>query len=330
MFFAQNKTKLLSIRSWLKCSGLPRRIHCPPDASRPSMRFIQFQRHNANCSRLGAVSEDGTNLIDLGSQGLFPHKLTQLLQSRFCIVELEKALEKLTVEKVSDSIELLPPITAPDKILGIDSSPTQVAMKSYETAPVAQPIITCLLPNSLNGPTGTIVLPRGVAEIECRAELAVVMGKDAKHIAANEVEDHIFGYTIGLHVEVSKFNDPSLNWCEQKLIVNSSDTFCPLGPTVVHKSIITNPENLVTTLRVNDVSAQIDNTNDMPFSIPQIIEFITQFISLRPGDVILTGPPSEASRKHRCCVATAKAGDTIECEIEGIGKLINEVVDDED
>lgn len=320
---------------------LCRHILCSSDASQPTLRFIQFQRENANCSRLGVVSEDGTNLIDLGAQCMLPHKLIHLLQSNYCIVELEKCLEKLSSEKVTDSMQILSPITTPDKILAISSSATQGQQSKCNLSIQAQiakcsgscgelrPIITSRLPCSLTGPTGTIVLPRGAIEIICRTELAVVIGKEAKHVTADEVQDYIFGYTIALHVEVSKFEDSIMNLSEQKLIATSSDTFCPLGPTVVHKSIITNPGNLETTLRVNDLSAQDDNTNDMAFTIPDIIEFITQFISLRPGDVILTGPPSEISHKHRCCSATAKAGDTIECEIERIGKLKNEVVADE-
>lgn len=329
MFFVKNKTKLLSVSSLLVRQTLQRYRHCSPDASRPALRFIQFQRQSSNCSRLGVVSEDGTNLIDLGSQGMFPHKLTHLLQSKHCIVELEKSLEKLSSEKVTDSVQILSPITAPDKVLAITPDSIQAAAKCSETHGQLRPIITSKLPNSLVGPTGAIVLPRGVKEIECRTELAVVIGKDAKYVAADDVQDYIFGYTIGLHVEVSKFDDATLNLGVQKLITSSSDTFCPLGPTVVHKSLIPNPANLVATLRVNEMLAQNDNTNDMAFSIAEMIEFITQFISLRPGDVILTGPPSETSHTHRCCIATAKAGDTIECEIEGIGKLRNEVVDEE-
>lgn len=329
MFFVKNKSKLLSVSSLLVRQTLQRYRHCSAEASRPALRFIQFQRQNSNCSRLGVVSEDGTNLIDLGSQGMFPHKMTHLLQSKYCIVELEKSLEKLSSEKVTDSVQILSPITAPDKILAISPAPdlTQAAAKCSETHGQLRPIIMSKLPNSLVGPTGAIVLPRGVTEIECRTELAVVIGKDAKNVAADDVQDYIFGYTIGLHVQVSKFDDTTLDLGDQKLITSSSDTFFPLGPTVVHKSLIASPANLVATLRVNDMLAQNDNTNDMAFSIAEMIEFITQFISLRPGDVILTGPPSETSHTHRCCTATAKAGDTIECEIEGIGKLRNEVVD---
>lgn len=334
MFFVKNKTKLLSIGSQFVFRAWQRYIWCSPDASQPTLRFIQFKRQNVNCPvRLGVVSEDGTNFIDLGSQGMFPHKLTHFLQSKYCINELENTLTKLSSEKVSDCIQILSPITAPDKLLGIRPrtiEPELVQANCPGVLGQLRPIIMNRLPNALTGPTGNIVLPRGIAEIACQTELAIVIGKDAKHVTADKVNDYIFGYTIGMHVEVSKFDASYENLSDQELLANSSDTFCPLGPTVVHKSLIPNPNDLVTTLRVNNMLGQNDNTNDMAFSIPDLIECITKFILLRPGDVILTGPPSETSHIHRCCIATAKAGDTIECEIEGIGKMRNEVVADEE
>lgn len=102
------------------------------------------------------------------------------------------------------------------------------------------------------------------------------------------------------------------------------DTFCPLGPAVVHKSAV-NPSNLTITCSVNNVMKQCGKTSELIFGIEDIIERVTQSITLLPGDVILTGTPGGVGM-HRSPPEFLKPGDVIESEIEGIGKLINTVV----
>lgn len=328
MCFAINKIKLLSIGiAFVRCRASSVRlahVRCGDDPSMPSLRFIQFLRANSNCPRLGVVSEDGSHLIDLGAQGLFPHKLTQFLQSKYSICELEALLPKMQSKPVPDVMQILSPIMAPDKILAIRADPSAAAMahdKCHHSPSIFQPIITNRLPSALAGPTDYIRLPPGVSQIECRTELAIVMGENAKNVSAHDAMDYVFGYSVGLLVNINKWTDESLDFGPQKLISNASDTFCPFGPTVVHKSLIERPEKLMVTLKVNEELEEC--ADDLAFPIAETIAYITQFIALRPGDIILTGPPSF---QNRCCRPTAKAGDVIECEIANIGKLRNEVI----
>lgn len=325
MLLFKNLTKLLSIcptRSMRRT--LRRGIHCATEGSQPSLRFIQFRRVNREDSRLGAVSADGTNFIDLTTNDQIPRTLTKFLKSKHS-VELGKLLVNPTIEKVTEHIEILSPITSPEKILAVEPNSLKAGTRTLRPG-AFQSLVSSRLPSTVIGPMGTIVLPHGIAKIECRPELAVVIGKEAKHVAADGVDDYIFGYTIGLFVQVCKYEESDRDLNSQLLLANSCDTFCSLGPAVVHKTEMPNTDDLSTSLQVNGVTGQQEYTRDMTSRIPKMIEFISRFISLRPGDVIMTGPPDEKSYAMRCSNTTAMAGDRIDCDIDSIGRLQIDVV----
>lgn len=134
--------------------------------------------------------------------------------------------------------------------------------------------------------------------------------------------DYVFGYSVAQDISAR-------DWQKQRnggqfLIGKSMDTFCPLGPAVVHKSAV-NPSDLTITCSINNVMKQCGKTSELIFGIEDIIERVTQSITLLPGDVILTGTPGGVGM-HRSPPEFLKPGDVIESEIEGIGKLINTVV----
>ena len=174
--------------------------------------------------------------------------------------------------------------------------------------------------------------------------MAVVIGKEAKHVAAKDAMDYVFGYTVSQDISAR-------DWQKQRnggqfLIGKSMDTFCPLGPAVVHKSLVPDPHSLQISCSINGVQKQCGNTNELIFKIDQIIHLLTQYvlysrsfifqlkvvifstyrsITLKPGDVILTGTPSGVGM-HRNPPEYLKAGDVIESEIEILGKLRNTAV----
>lgn len=318
----------LNIFKTIQLNGIPN-ILCKRALSAISssvtLRFIQFKRQNNPCYKLGIVSEDGSCFMDLSGQCMFPPKFVSFLKSNYCLDELHKSLKLLRSECVSDNIKLFAPIINPEKVLAINlSKKLSNNLDNCNQSRTLRPIIVNKLPTSLIGPTENVILPRGITEVSCQTELAIVIGKEAKHVSLVNAMDHIFGYTIAQNLTAIKFSDDTIS-DDQPLIVSSIDTFCPLGPTVVHKSLILNPHNLMTACSVNGKQIQCENTNGLMFNVNEIIHFITQFVTLTPGDVILTGPPNGIGMFHRCGSIAVKAGDTVESEIETIGKLRNTV-----
>jgi 2-keto-4-pentenoate hydratase/2-oxohepta-3-ene-1,7-dioic acid hydratase in catechol pathway len=171
-----------------------------------------------------------------------------------------------------------------------------------------------LKPNSaIIGAGAPIVYPNGRADVvEHEAELALVIGKRGKKVTEADALDYVFGYLCGNDVSARGLMDDG-QWMRGK----GFDTFAPLGPWIVTDL---DAADLRITARVNGETRQDSRTSDLLFKIPQLIAFISQAMTLEPGDVILTGTPSG--------VSALKPGDTVEIEIEGIGVLRNPVVAD--
>lgn len=299
---------------------------CKLDPS--SLRFIQFKRESQNGPRLGLSTADGTMFTDLTSQCLFPQRMVTFLKSTRCFSALlnNDREGECQWEPVSDAIELLPPIIDSEKILGIDIAYNGKSLSNCEAKlSNPHPIIVNKLQNSLVGPTSDIHLPSGVKEVRCRTELAIVIGKQAKNVSLVEAMECVFGYTVAQNITAVTFENGAINCKFQPILTSCADTFCPLGPSIVHHSLIPDPHSLMTQCNINGHNLQCDSTNGMMFHVDEIIHFISQFVSLSVGDVVLTGPPSGIGTYHRCAQMRLKEGDVVESEIENIGKLRNVV-----
>lgn len=144
-------------------------------------------------------------------------------------------------------------------------------------------------------------------------------------MAVTDAMDHVFGYTVAQDISAR-------DWQKQRnggqfLLGKSMDTFCPLGPAVVHKSLVADPHRLRIQCSVNGVNKQDGNTDELIYRIDQIIHLLSQTITLRPGDVVLTGTPGGVGM-HRKPAEFLRVGDVIESEIESVGKIRNRVVAD--
>jgi len=157
-----------------------------------------------------------------------------------------------------------------------------------------------------------------VTELDYEVELAVIIGKKCKNVSKENVEEHIFGYTIANDISARDIQTSHVQWHKGK----SFDTFCPLGPYIVHKSNISFPLSLEIKSFVNNELRQNGNVNQLIFDIPTIINDLTSGITLYPGDIILTGTPAGVGAGFSP-PKYLKHGDKIECYIEKIGSLIN-------
>lgn len=166
-----------------------------------------------------------------------------------------------------------------------------------------------------------IIYPEEVAELDYEVELAVVIGKKAKDIPGKKVSDYIYGYTIMNDITARDIQKNENQWYRAK----SFDTFGPIGPVIISKHKISDPQNLNLRSFVNGELRQNGNTSDMIFGVYRLISYISKSITLEAGDLVSTGTPAGVGifMKEKKLL---KPGDVITCEIENIGKLENKVV----
>ncbi len=222
-------------------------------------------------------------------------------------------------------VKLLAPLTRPPKIVAVGHNYMQHVTE--QNAPVPQvPVLFAKFPSSVIGPFDAIHLhPDQTQKVDYEGELGVVIGQAAYQVGAANALEYVFGYTVVDDVSARDLQySPKANgqWVWGK----SLDTFCPLGPSVVTRDEVPNPQNLPIHTILNGEVVQSSNTSDMIFDIGRLIEFISQGITLEPGDIICTGTPPGVGH-FRKPPLYMKPGDVIEVEIEGLGKLRNEVVD---
>ncbi|RTR26018.1 fumarylacetoacetate hydrolase family protein [Deinococcus radiophilus] len=168
---------------------------------------------------------------------------------------------------------------------------------------------TSLLPHG-----GTVIYPRGAQYMHYECELAIVIGRDARRVKEKDAEDYIGGYTISNDLVV---RDYVSNYYRPPMRAKGWDTFGPMGPYFVTKDEIKDPYDLAIRSYVNDELRQEGSTSDMIRRGPELIEFMSRFMTLEAGDVILTGTPKGVSHVH--------PGDVMRMEVEGLGALVNPV-----
>lgn len=205
---------------------------------------------------------------------------------------------------------LLPPV-APGKIVAVGLNYADHAAKPGERTTPPAPILFMKPPSSLIGQGAAIVIPQGADPVQHEAELAVVIGRRARHVRRDEAHDYILGYTCANDISARNFQHDDGQWVRAK----GFDTFCPLGPSIV---TALDTGSLAIEARVNGALRQSSDTSHMIFGVPFLIEFISGVMTLLPGDVILTGTPAG--------VGPLVPGDVVAVTIAGIGTLTNTVI----
>lgn len=211
-------------------------------------------------------------------------------------------------------------IGAPGKIVCVGLNYRDHAIESGMDIPTT-PILFAKFSNTLIGHNDPIVLPAWSSQVDYEAELAVVIGTRAAKVSVDDALGFVRGYTCANDVSARDLQFSDGQWLRGK----SLDTFCPLGPTVIPADQIPDPQALSITCRVNGEVLQDSNTKQMIFGVAELISFISQGITLEPGDVILTGTPVGVGFA-RTPPVFLKEGDVVEIEIERIGILSNPVV----
>ncbi len=232
---------------------------------------------------------------------------------------LEK-VRKLTAKGQPLKARLGCPVVRPSKIICLGKNYPEHTREGGFTPPSA-PLLFAKAPSALTGPTDPIRLPVSSNQVDWEVELAVILGKKGKRIPKEAAFDFIAGVSVMNDVSARQAQFGDTQWFRGK----SFDTFAPLGPCLVTLDEIGPLDNLKLTTRVDGVLMQEGNTGEMLFDVPELISYISQDITLFPGDILSTGTPSGVGI-FRDPPVTLKPQNVVKCRIEGIGALINPVV----
>jgi 2-keto-4-pentenoate hydratase/2-oxohepta-3-ene-1,7-dioic acid hydratase in catechol pathway len=212
------------------------------------------------------------------------------------------------------------PLTNPGKIIAVGLNYLDHCREQNIEIP-KKPILFAKYPSAIIGPGDSITWPADLTEqVDYEAELAVIIGQQAYQVPAERADQFIAGYTIVNDVSARDLQFGDGQWVRGK----SLDTFCPMGPALVTRDEITDPQNLDISCWVNESLMQKSNTSLMIFNIQDLIEFITQGITLNPGDVICTGTPHGVGAFRKPPVFL-KPKDVLKVSIEALGELENPV-----
>jgi len=217
-------------------------------------------------------------------------------------------------------VTLLAPVLRPGKIVCLGHNYFD-HIGIGKTEPPEYPTFFCKTVNTIIGPDQAIVIPRVTSQVDYEAELAVVIGKRARHVAQEHALDFVAGYTIFNDVSARDYQKRTSQW----MIGKSFDTFGPMGSALVTADEIPDPHRLELSLTLNGQEMQRTNTANMIFSIPFVIAYLSAVMTLEPGDVISTGTPAKTDLARRL-TPFMKPGDTVRISVEGVGELVNPVV----
>jgi 2-keto-4-pentenoate hydratase/2-oxohepta-3-ene-1,7-dioic acid hydratase in catechol pathway len=288
------------------------------------MKLVTFDAGQG--PRLGVLVDK--HVVDLAqATGKLPTDMRSFLELGKSGMELARSVveQGITTKQAMplDGVKVMAPIPNPSKVVAIGQNYMDHC-REQNVEPPTTPIIFAKFPTSVIGPGETIRWdPTLTAKVDFEAELAVVIGRLARHVTEAEAMDYVAGYTISHDVSARDLQFGDGQWVRGK----SLDTFCPMGPYLVTRDEIPDPHNLAIRSTVNDQVMQDSSTAEMIFRIPYLIEYISRAFTLLPGDVIITGTPDGVG-VFRSPPIFLKDGDVVTIEIEGLGQLTNPCVEE--
>jgi 2-keto-4-pentenoate hydratase/2-oxohepta-3-ene-1,7-dioic acid hydratase in catechol pathway len=286
------------------------------------MKLVTYQAEHG--PRVAAVGRNG--LVDLnGADSAIPACPKRLLADWEELKSPAETVLESGAAVLRQGVRLLPPIPNPEKIIAVGLNYSDHAKESGRVPP-GEPVIFSKFPTALRADGEPIVLPRLSQEVDYEAELVVVIGLGRRRIRREEALAHVAAYTCGNNVSARDWQHrkPGGQW----LLGKSFDSFAPLGPMMITADDVPNPGNLDIQSRLNGVTMQRANTNQLIFPIEFLIEYVAGVCTLAPGDLLFTGTPAGVGFA-RTPPVFLKPGDVVEVEIERLGTLTSPVVADE-
>ncbi|HUQ94487.1 MAG TPA: fumarylacetoacetate hydrolase family protein [Bryobacteraceae bacterium] len=282
------------------------------------MRFVTF-RNPKGTPEAGVAAHD--HIVSLSGAG-FGSMLDVLAGGSAALQKVKEWMVAPPQSAVHPlvGVKLLAPIPRPPKVICVGLNYRDHAEESNMTIP-DRPTIFNKFPHTVIGPGEPIVLPKNSGQPDYEAEFALVIGKSGRHIAPENWQQHVFGYTNLNDVSARDFQLATTQW----LMGKTFDTFCPMGPYLVTADEVADPHNLNIKITINGEVLQNSNTKHLIFNIPALITYLSSVFTLEVGDVISTGTPAGvgfARKPPRWLLA----GDKVVVEVEGLGELQNPVI----
>jgi 2-keto-4-pentenoate hydratase/2-oxohepta-3-ene-1,7-dioic acid hydratase in catechol pathway len=238
------------------------------------------------------------------------------------LVLLKRVIDMDQLKTLSKEIRLGPPVARPSKIICIGLNYSDHATESNMQLP-AEPVIFFKATTAMVGPNDNLVIPKNSKKTDWEVELAVVIGKKAFYSDEKNAMDHVAGYMLHNDYSEREFQlERSGQWVKGK----SCDTFAPLGPFLATQDEIADINNLRLWLTVNGKMMQDGNTKNLVFKIPHLVSYVSQFMTLLPGDIISTGTPAGVGLGQKPEAVYIKPGDVIELGIDGLGNSRQQAV----
>src|SRR6202166_1648387 len=281
------------------------------------MKLIRFGE--VGQEKPGVLLEDGTR-VDASAMG---SDYNEDFFGNGGLVELETWLRNSgsSSPRVAPSIRLGPPICRPSKIVCIGLNYRDHAAETGAAIP-KEPVIFFKATTSLVGPNDPLVIPRNATKVDWEVELALVVGKTALYVPRDEALDYVAGYVLHNDYSERSFQLERGGQCVKG---KSADTFAPLGPFLASPDELRDPRNLKVWLKVNGEIRQNSSTANMIFEVATLLSYVSEFMTLLPGDVISTGPPAGVGLGMKP-PQYLKSGDVVELGIEGLGESQQRVV----
>jgi 2-keto-4-pentenoate hydratase/2-oxohepta-3-ene-1,7-dioic acid hydratase in catechol pathway len=251
----------------------------------------------------GRLRDLGGLISDVGGDALMPETLSKLL-----------ALDPRTLPLIGGSPRIGPCVGSVGKVVCVGLNYRDHAVEANMPIP-SEPILFLKPTSSIVGPNDDVEIPPGAEKTDWEVELGVVIGKPAKYVSLERALDHVAGYCVINDVSERSYQlERGGQWDKGK----SCDTFAPIGPWLVTRDEVPDPQALDLWLKVDDERVQAGNTRTMIFDVAHLVSYISRFMSLRSGDVIATGTPPGVGMGHKP-PRFLKVGQTVRLGISGLG-----------
>jgi 2-keto-4-pentenoate hydratase/2-oxohepta-3-ene-1,7-dioic acid hydratase in catechol pathway len=271
------------------------------------MKLLRYGE--AGAEKPGLLDTDGTirdlsgHVADIGAKVLEPASLAALAK-----------LDPKSLPAVSGNPRIGPCVANVGKFICIGLNYSDHAAETGSAVP-PEPIVFMKANSAIVGPDDDVLIPRGSEKTDWEVELAVVIGKTAKYVSEAEALDHVAGYCVAHDVSERAFQiERKGQWTKGK----SCDTFGPIGPWLVTKDEVPNPQDLGMWLKVNGETMQDGSTKTMVYGVSYLVSYLSQFMSLHPGDIIATGTPPGVGMGKKP-PRYLKPGDVVELGVAGLG-----------
>ncbi|XP_076220249.1 oxaloacetate tautomerase FAHD2B, mitochondrial-like isoform X2 [Aptenodytes patagonicus] len=289
-----------------------------------AMRLVRFRGAGGGEPRLGLEEAAGGSLVDLSAaEPALPRSMRAFLETgQSGLAAARRALESGRHRLPRGTVRLLAPVGDPEKVICVGLNYRDHCLEQDVKIP-KEPIIFSKFPSAIIGPFDDIVHPQESSEVDWEVELAAVIGKKGRHIEESSALDHVVGFTVANDVSARDWQMRRNG--RQWLLGKTFDTFCPLGPALVTKDAVADVHNLSIRCSVNGRLMQDSSTSQLIFRLPKLIAWVSRFVTLVPGDILLTGTPPGVGVFRKPPVFL-KRGDEVQCEIEELGTICNKVV----